>query len=290
MRICVVILDYRGSGKTEGCLRSLVGQGVATVVIVDNSADRVASQSLATMVERVRAQGVDFALQVIETTANLGFARGVNLALSTDEVGGHPHDAYLLINNDAQATSGLVQHLIAELEGDNAADMVAPLIGSGRDQKQKMMWYNRYLGVQTSRPLPFSFPYLSGCCLLFRRDILEHGRLFDESFFMYGEDAHLGWRLHLKDKKIHCVENTTVCHVGRGSSREGSLFYEYHMVRAHLLLSMKTWESPLEIPLMLICKLLFLVVRALVRSTRSRSLIPAIALFLGLLHIPVPKP
>lgn len=290
VKICAVILDYRGAIKTEACLRSLAGQGLTTVLIVDNSAEPTASRLLAGTVERMRAQSADFDLQVINTSTNLGFARGVNLALSTDQMSEHPHDAYLLLNNDAQAMPGLVQRLTVELEGDKAADLVAPSINSGPNHSQRIMWYNRYLGLQSRLQFPFSFPFLSGCCLLFRRDILEEGRLFDESFFMYGEDACLGWRLHSKGKTIRCVESATVCHGGQGSSRKGGLFYEYHMVRAHLLLSMKTWRNPLEIPLMLICKLFVLTARALVRSVRSRSTIPAIALIMGLFNIPVRRP
>ena len=43
-RVCAIILDYRAAGKTETCLKSLIGQGLATVYLVDNSASESASR------------------------------------------------------------------------------------------------------------------------------------------------------------------------------------------------------------------------------------------------------
>lgn len=43
MRICGVVLNYRDAARTETCLRSLAGQGLDTVLVVDNSDDEQAA-------------------------------------------------------------------------------------------------------------------------------------------------------------------------------------------------------------------------------------------------------
>jgi GT2 family glycosyltransferase len=270
MKICAIVLNYRSAVRTEACLCSLVGQGVDTVLVVDNSADDHAASELAVMVERQKAY-MDYKLRLLNPAINLGFARGVNLALK-DEAAQH-FDAFLIINNDAFALPGMVSQLAAAL-ADADTPMVAPVVIDAAGMPQPMLWYQRFFGLQTKRKFPGSFPYLSGCCLLVRRDMLVKGRLFDEDFFMYGEDTLLGWNLARAGKIPLRLPDVFVRHEGTGSSRQGHLFYEYHMARAHILLARKTWREPFEIPFMLMSKCGALCLRAAWRSFHFGNIVP----------------
>lgn len=286
MKICAIVLNYRDAARTEACMSSLHGQGLDTVLIVDNSADEHATDELAAMLERQK-ECVDYTPHLLNSGNNLGFARGVNLALN-DEAALHC-DAFLLINNDAVALSDMVARLAAAL-ADTGAAMVAPTVVDAAGVQQPMLWYQRFFGLLTVRPLPGSFPYLSGCCLLVRREILENGRLFDEDFFMYGEDTRLGWRLACAGKKPLRLDDAFVRHDGAGSSRRGQMFYEYHMARAHVLLAMKTWHHPMEIPLLLASKCVGLSLRALWRSLRFGNIAPLKAFFMAWLALDIRVP
>lgn len=277
MKICAIVLNYRNVARTETCLRSLVGQGLDTVLVEDNSADQRFSDQLAVMLEQQTGL-VDYRLSLFNPGSNLGFARGVNRAIN-DATALHC-DAFLLINNDAIAQPGMLIRLIAAL-ADTGALMVAPTVVDAAGVPQSMLWYQRFFGLLTVRPLPGSFPYLSGCCLLVRREMLEGGKLFDEDFFMYGEDTLLGWRLARAGEVLRRVNDAVVCHTSGGSSRQGQLFYEYHTARAHVLLSLKTWHSPLEIPLLLVSKSIGLAFRALRRSARCGNGVPLLAFILA---------
>lgn len=277
MKICAIVLNYRDAARTEECLCSLVGQGLDTMLVVDNSADDRATAELAAMMER-KNERIDYTLRLLNPGTNLGFPRGVNLALT--DVAALRCDVFLLINNDAVALPGMVARLAAAL-ADADTPMVAPTVVDAVGVPQPMLWYQRFFGLLTRRQLPGSFPYLSGCCLLVRREMLEEGRLFDEDFFMYGEDTLLGWRLARAGKSPLQLGDAIARHGGTGSSRRGRQFYEYHMARAHVLLAMKTWRHPLEIPLLLISKSSGLFVRALWRSLRYRNIAPLKAFFLA---------
>lgn len=277
MKICAIVLNYRQTARTEACLGALAKQGLDTVLVVDNSADQRFGDELAAML--VRQSGlVDYRLRLLNPGNNFGFARGVNLALKDAEA--LSCDAFLLINNDAIASSGMVVRLAATLS-DIDTPIVAPAVVDAAGKFRPMLWYQRFFGVLSKRQLPGSFPYLSGCCLLVRRDMLEDGRLFDEDFFMYGEDTLLGWRLARSGKYPLCLPDVLVRHDGAGSSRRGQLFYEYHMARAHVLLAMKTWRHPLEIPFMLTSKSVGLGLRALWRTLRFRNMAPLKGFFLS---------
>lgn len=277
MKICAIVLNYRDAARTEACLCSLLGQGLDAVLVVDNSADERAIGELADMMERQKVQA-DYALYLINPGCNLGFARGVNLALNN--AAARQCDGFLLINNDAVALPGMVTRLSSEL-ADSGMSMVAPTVIDAAGKQQSMLWYQRFFGLLTTHPLPGSFPYLSGCCLLVRREMLEEGKLFDEDFFMYGEDALLGWRLACAQKKPLRLSDAFVRHDEVGSSRRGQLFYEYHMARAHVLLAMKTWRHPLEKPLLLASKCVGLSLRALWRSLHFGNIVPLKAFFMA---------
>jgi hypothetical protein len=277
MKICAVVLNYRDAIRTCECLRSLVGQGLELALVVDNSADESAAGELAVMLERLRVE-LDYPPHLLNPGGNLGFARGVNLALNAEQA--LQSDAFLLINNDAAAMPGMVGRLAAALAEADAV-IAAPTVIDGAGKPQPMLWYQRFFGLLTAHPLAGSFPYLSGCCLLVRRDMLEQGRMFDEDFFMYGEDTLLGWRLACAGKKPLRLDDALVRHAGVGHARRGGLFYEYHMARAHVLLAMKTIRHPLELPLLLASKSLGLGARALWRSLRFGTFTPLHAFFLA---------
>lgn len=277
MKICAIILNYRDAARTEACLRSLTGSGLEMALVVDNSASEPAANELAGRLGRQTAL-FDYTLKLLNPGRNLGFARGVNLAIN--DATALRCDAFLIINNDAVALPGMLERLAAALT-DPDAMMAGPTAINAAGKPQPMLWYQRFFGSLTARPLPGSFPYLSGCCLLVRRDMLQEGKLFDEDFFMYGEDTLLGWLLASAGKKPLHLDDAFVRHGGAGSSRRGELFYEYHMARAHVLLAMKTRRHALEMPLLLAGKCVGLGLRALWRSLHFGSTVPLRAFFMA---------
>ena len=287
-RVCAIILDYRAASKTETCLKSLIGQGLETVYLVDNSASKRASTDLLQAVDRLRA-ATDFSIVTLSAGENLGFAKGVNLALRHDLRALSPHDYYLLLNNDAVAGPSVVQGLVNAIERGPQIALVSPRIVSKEPGREYGIWYHRYLGLLLSNPGRFRFHYFTGCCLLFRRQLIDDKGLFDEAFFMYGEDAELGWRLTRQGKYMLCAEEVFVEHEYGPSVDRASFFYEYHMARGHWLLSWKASTHPAEIPFLLISKLIGLGGRALARCCRYRTLGPLSSLLVAWLPLRIDK-
>ncbi len=287
--VCAIVLDYYGAVKTRQCLLSLVGQGLTTAYVLDNSHTDAAATQIRQAIERLRDEVLDYKVEILSTGKNLGFGGGVNFVLRHDLGLNVSHDFYLLLNNDAVAGPGLVENMIAEFQKDPEVALVAPRVVSSSQEREQGIWYHRYLGLLFSSPGRFRFHYFTGCCLLFRRQLTDENGLFDESFFMYGEDAELGWRLTRLGKKTICAQDVFVQHEYGPSVDRSSFFYEYHMTRGHLLLSWKTWVHPIEIPLLLLTKLIGLGARATARSCRYRTLIPIFSLFVAWLPLRVDK-
>jgi N-acetylglucosaminyl-diphospho-decaprenol L-rhamnosyltransferase len=276
-KTCAIVINYHGARKTEKCLRSLMDQAVDTILLVDNSASPGESLRLAEIVRRLSEEKSRPAVSLHVNEENLGFGRAVNRAIRQDmqQTGGH--DYYLLINNDAQATPGMVERLVSVLELGDGIALVAPAAET-ESGIETYVWYNRLLGTVSHSKTLTAFPYLPGCCLLFGKGLVESESLFDEAFFMYGEDALLSWRLKRKGLKIFCAEDVRVLHDGGKSSARGGFFYEYHLARCHMLMACKARRHFLEPPLFILGRVLFLTARAMLRAVRYSTLAPVLAL------------
>ena len=194
-RVCAIVLDYFGAEKTKQSVLSLVGQALETVYILDNSGSDSALATLRRTFAEVTEANTGFKIKFLASGKNLGFGRGVNFVLAHDRRSESPHDYYLLLNNDAVAGPGLVAPMLAEFQKDPAVALVAPRVISSDHGREYGIWYHRYLGLVLSKPGIFRFHYFTGCCLLFSKNLVTDNSIFDEAFFMYGEDTELGWRL-----------------------------------------------------------------------------------------------
>ena len=275
LTVCAIILDYFGSSKTIACLTSLIDQGLDSVMVVDNSGDQEANIQLEEALTEFRQREPPFQVYQIVNPQNLGYAAGVNNALRWLEEN-KQHSYYLLINNDAEATPGMLQQLLKYMQEHDRTALIAPVIETGHKKQIKGYWYQRFSGLLFSSHLVGTFLYLTGCCLLVDRRIVGNG-LLDEDFFMYGEDVALSWRLRLSGWDAACSNHAVVRHEGTGSSRQGGFFYEYHMVRGHLMLARKIAMHQWQISFFYFGRLVTISTRAIVRAIRFRSFVPIAA-------------
>ena len=269
MDICAIILNYFGHSDTIACVESLIAQdGLSTIVIVENSC---CSTELTALTETYFGNE---RVQILPAGSNLGFAGGVNFAL--ESIGISFFDAFLILNNDTIVPPGVVRTL-AESLCERNFDLVAPTIYWYPDTRRiwsKGNHYNRLTGFITTHPivhLPFSFFFLTGCCLLIRGCVFEAVGLFDRAFFMYGEDIEFCFRVAGRGFRLGCLSDASIFHKGSESSEHNSAFYEYHMNRSHLFLCSKLARTAKEARVSLIFKTAALTMRALWRTLRYRN-------------------
>lgn len=269
-----LVLHFRTPEKTLVCLSSLQQEGVCKVVIVDNSEDWGRSiAAMQTDMDVLRNTGLD--VTVINPERNLGFASGVNMGLA--HVAAAPQPSHvLLINSDARLAPGALKHMILTLKANS---LIAPRIAQG-DQlpTSPFAYYDRLLGLITSSPKLMPLRHASGCCLLIPANRACQP-LFDQDFFFYGEDVMLGFTSEQNNiTELECPQ-AIARHATSSSAKNGSMFYEYHMNRAHWLLARKLARNPLEQCMFIAARCITLPLRALVRSLRFRSLVAWRGLF-----------
>lgn len=265
-----ITIHYRKPELTATCIDSLLADGWISILVWDNSADDGAT------LRTLQAQyAQDTRVLWGDNATNLGFGNGINAALT--ELGRRGHAGpILLINNDVHVEQGMRAALHAPLQGVDDPVLVAPRI---RQNGQELGWlyYQPWLALVTRRPLPGSFAYLSGCCLLVQR-ANNADPLFDKDFFMYGEDVELSWRWRRKGGRLILLEHAWLTHAGSASSGQSSEAYEHFLVKSHWRLAEKLADGRLQAIIMRTLRLPSLLARACLRALRHRSLVPLQAL------------
>jgi GT2 family glycosyltransferase len=84
---------------------------------------------------------------------------------------------------------------------------------------------------------------LSGAFMLMRKKALDEVGLLDESFFMYGEDIDLSWRIVLGGWKNYYFPETTIIHYKGESTKKGSLNYVFVFYQAMIIFAKKHFSE-----------------------------------------------
>jgi len=84
---------------------------------------------------------------------------------------------------------------------------------------------------------------LTGAFMWVRKSILDTIGGFDETFFMYGEDIDLSYRIQQTGSSIIYFPETSIIHYKGESTKKGSLNYVRHFYNAMLIFSNKHFKS-----------------------------------------------
>ncbi|HEX7343310.1 MAG TPA: glycosyltransferase family 2 protein [bacterium] len=273
--VAIIVVNWNRREDALACLESLakIAYPNSRIILVDNGSTDGSVQAVRERFAKV---------QVIALPDNRRFAGGNNAGLR--DVLQKGDDFALLLNNDTTVEPDFLNHLIAAVQEDSRIGLVAPkILYSARPEVIwfaggviKPAWgYVRHIGLRQTDDGRFDQPcdvsYLTGCCLLIRRDALQKVGLLDEGFYLYSEDAdyclrvtHVGYRLLYEPKSriYHKVSSSTggAYNLRKWKQRYISLF---RLVRKHTPLF--TW--PLFF-LNLIWELLSLPINAFLQTSR----------------------
>lgn len=274
---CVIILNYRGGWQTVDCIHSVREALGVKVYLVDNSEDT-------NEIAFIKGQFLNEPdLILICNERNVGFAGGVNAGLRSAIKDGY--DRFLILNNDVKFNKKAGDAIIRAF-GEKPGSLISPVIQwDGNECRGRS--YHKYLGLiadgDGTAKSGWLF-YFTGCALAFDKKVIDQIGLFNEQFFMYGEDVEFCHRARSKQIPLVLLDNVTISHKGSHSAKMASYFYEYHINRAHLYLSGFLFHNAASKVFSLIGKSLFLFGRAIVRSFRYKSFSP----IMGYLSAPLP--
>ena len=215
--VAVVIPHLDRLRDTAECYRSLTAQtsAPAAIILVDNASKTHAEAELAAACPRA---------EILRLAENRGFAGGVNAgirrALKRPDIG-----FVWVLNNDTVCAPDALAKLLEVAGGDSRIGLIGcPLLEGAEGPARRIVPPGKRLmgpWAIPARPRKGRPPdYLSGACLLIRRELLEDVGLFDEGFFFFFEDADLSRRAADKGWRLAVAAEARVEHRGSATIRE----------------------------------------------------------------------
>ena len=240
-RVFIIILNWNNWLDTFECLESLKNNDYLNyeVVIVDNGSD-----------EKPQSPNPD--IKIIYNKENLGFSEGNNVGIKYALE--HGADYVLLLNNDTVVSNDFLSKLVKAAESNEEIGMVGSKIYF-YDQKDriwfaggKVNWlynkgemrgYNEIDKGQYDLPEIQETDYLTGCCILVKKNVIEKIGLLPEEYFLYYEDTDWSFSAQKAGFKTVFVPDSKIWHKGSKSSQEFSIPYIYYHIRNGLIFAKK---------------------------------------------------
>ena len=228
-KVAIVILNWNGEKMLKEYLPSVLrySRDEATVYVADNAST---DDSLSLLRQHFPE------VKLIVLDKNWGFAEGYNKALRQIEA-----EYYLLLNSDIEVTHHWLTPMIEYLDSHPDVAACQPKLLSMIDKDRF-----EYAGASGGYLDTFGYPFCrgrvfdtveedngqydnladvlwaSGAALMIRsKDYWDTGGL-DGRFFAHNEEIDLCWRLRIKGRRIVCVPESYVYHVGGGTLPKGN--------------------------------------------------------------------
>ena len=224
MKVAVVILNWNGEAMLRRFLPTVVRYSCdeAEIWVADNASGDASVQLLREHFPSVR---------LIQLDKNYGFAEGYNRALAQIEA-----EYYVLLNSDVEVTHHWLTPLVEYMDAypDVAACQPKLLSEANRD-------YFEYAGASGGFIDRYGYPFCrgrifntveedngqydyiidilwaTGACMLIRSADYREVHGLDGRFFAHNEEIDLCWRLRQRGRRIVCIPESEVYHVGGGT-------------------------------------------------------------------------
>lgn len=218
VKLSISIVNYNSGDYLTRCLESIEkvrGEADLKVYILDNA-------STDDSFEKAKKKFKDTIF--IKSDENLGFSKGQNIILRKVET-----EYILILNPDCEILEGTIKYMLKFMEENEDIGAASCLV----EKEDGSIDWASHRGFPTPMA-SFKYYFLKddffyhlrdknmtkthevdaivGAFFLTRKSVLEKVGLFDEKFFMYGEDIDLCFRIKEKGFKVMYVPEVKILH------------------------------------------------------------------------------
>ena len=245
-KVAIVILNWNGEQMLRRFLPSVLqhSENVADIVVADNASTDASLALLEKEFPTVRTIVLD---------RNYGFAEGYNRALNQVE-----NEYYVLLNSDVEVTEGWLDTLVSFMDSHPEAAACQPKLLAEHDHT-----LFEYAGASGGYIDRYGYPFCrgrlfesvekdegqyddvcevmwaTGACLMIRRTDYWRVDGLDGRFFAHNEEIDLCWRLRLLGRKVYCIPDSAVFHLGGGTLPKSNPMKTYLNFRNNLTMLYK---------------------------------------------------
>lgn len=257
MKLSVVIVNYNVKYFLEQCLKSVYISGKnleMEVFVVDNNSVDGSLQMVREKFPQTR---------IIANQENTGFSKANNQAIKKAK-----GEFILLLNPDTVVEDDTFEKVVNFMDKTtNAGGLGVKMIdGKGtflpeskRGLPTPSVAFYKIFGLSSLFPKSRIFgkyhlgfldsdkvhevDILSGAFMLLRRSVLEKTGYLDETFFMYGEDIDLSWRIIQAGYKNYYFPQTRIIHYKGESTKKSSINYVFVFYNAMIIFARKHFSK-----------------------------------------------
>ncbi|MDO8660116.1 MAG: glycosyltransferase [Candidatus Parcubacteria bacterium] len=228
--LSIIYVYFNTPNELRGSIKSLkhaLGDIPSEIIIIDNASAKALPNDL----------DKSLSIKVIKNTKNYGYGRGLNQGASIAE-----GKYLLLVNPDIEFKPNSIEYLLEEIEREQKVGVIGPqLVGKKGETLQSIsgapflpkalvifsfigkIWrnnpiLNKYHNIMLDRNKKQYVDVIGGACMMMRKSLFNDIGGFDESFFMYFEEADFCLRLKKKGYRVLYYPKAQVIHlVGRSS-------------------------------------------------------------------------
>jgi GT2 family glycosyltransferase len=222
----VIVVSYNSRDHLRDCVAPLAGAPGVSVFVVD-------SRSTDGCLDTV----TDLPVTTIPLDENRGFGHACNVGWRS---GSAPY--VLFLNPDGMIEPAALERLVAVLEGADEVGLAAPRIvepDGTLDHSLRQFprlrttyaqalflhrlfprarWTDEVIRDAAAYEIPHSVQWVSGACMLVRRDVLVRLEGFDDGFFLYSEDIDICRRIHDLGLDVRFEPSAVAVHEGGASA------------------------------------------------------------------------
>lgn len=223
MRLSIIIITYNGLGFLTRCLASLsdfINDTSCEVIIIDNGS----TDGTLDFLHENYPQ-----LQLIANSENRGVAPARNQGIAVAK-----GEKLLLLDNDTEATTAAINAMIEHLDMHPQVGLCSCRLvdkeGIPQDSCKPypglMIKLRNVLGIgnktkyQPNEEGIIEPVYVIGACQMFTRAIVDKIGMLDDRIFYGPEDADWCIRIKKAGYHIHCLNNHTIVHDYRRSTKK----------------------------------------------------------------------
>jgi len=239
MKLSIIIVNYNVEHFLEQCLHSVrkaIKDIPSEIFVVDNS-------SVDGSVEMVKNKFPE--VKIIANEKNVGFSRANNQAIQAAQ-----GEYILLLNPDTVVQEDTFEKTIKFMNEHQDAGALGVMMLDGKgnflpESKRGLptpsVAFYKVFGLSALFPTSKTFgkyhlgyldknsthevDVLAGAFMLIRKSVLDKIGLLDETFFMYGEDIDLSYRITLAGYKNYYFPETRIIHYKGESTKKSSVNY-----------------------------------------------------------------
>jgi GT2 family glycosyltransferase len=238
VHVDIVLVNFHSDRYLLSCLKSIYAADTAGLLLHVFVQDNGSQNGL----QSVRARFPE--IRITTNRTNLGFGKAINQAVGQ---GASPY--ILLLNPDTLLSQNFFTDILPFIIENPRVGVVGPRIldkngtiqGSarvfptpgdaffGRNTLLTRFFPNncisrkKILTIDADGISPFEADWVSGACMLIRRQAFQKIGGFDERFFLYWEDADLCRRMWIKNWKVYHFPEASILHSVGGSSSQKPL-------------------------------------------------------------------